>query len=113
MLRYPPDQKKSPLDISLLFLNECNFQLTDDQVNIVGGFASQLGHKNTTNPVDVAGWQGNQERINSSTSRPQGGEYIMWAAWNINEEWLRSIATDSSSSMDDVDREERHREPPY
>jgi uncharacterized protein (DUF1800 family) len=96
---------KSPLDISFTFLKECNFQLTDDQVNIVGGFASQLGQE-YYNPVDVAGWQGNQEWINSSTltGRWQGGEYIMWAAWNINEEWLRTIATDSSSSMDDVDQ---------
>jgi uncharacterized protein (DUF1800 family) len=96
---------KSPLDYVFTFLKECNFQLTDDQAHVVGGFAAQLGQE-YYNPIDVAGWQGNQQWINGSTltGRWQGGEYIMWAAWQMDEELLRNIALDSSESIDDVDQ---------
>jgi uncharacterized protein (DUF1800 family) len=96
---------KSPLDYVFTFSKECNFQLTRDQINIIGGFALQLGQE-YYNPIDVAGWQGNQEWINGSTltGRWQGGEYIMGFAWNMDEELFRNIALDSSASVDDVDQ---------
>jgi len=55
------------------------------------------------NPVDVAGWQGNQEWINSSTltGRWEIVRYLMWHIWNTEPELLRSFAVDASDNSND------------
>ena len=55
------------------------------------------------NPVDVAGWQGDQDWINSSTlgGRWLGLENFIWYTWNHYQEELRDFAIATSDYSND------------
>ncbi|WP_167342915.1 DUF1800 family protein [Nonlabens sp. SY33080] len=93
---------KSPIDCFLTFIKEANFTITDQQLSIVHYVSAALSQE-LFNPVDVAGWQGDQEWINSTslTGRWQGLEYIMWQVWNDDPEHYRNLALDIATSNTD------------
>ncbi|WP_124979337.1 DUF1800 domain-containing protein [Nonlabens xiamenensis] len=93
---------KDPIDCFAIFIKEANFSLTDDELQTLAYIAGILG-QDYFNPIDVAGWQGDRDWINSNTitGRWQGLEYIMWVSWNQDQELFRNIALDSSSSTND------------
>jgi uncharacterized protein (DUF1800 family) len=95
---------KDPLDCLGMFVKEANFNFPQANLNTLFYYSSILGQQ-YFNPIDVAGWQGDRDWINSSTitGRWQAQEYIMWTMWNIDQELFRNIALDSSSSMNDPD----------
>jgi len=84
---------KDPYECLLGFLKEANFPYTQQQLEVIQYYASNLGQE-YYNPVDVAGWQGDRDWINSSTitGRWQGLEYIMWTKWNLDPELFRNMA---------------------
>ena len=54
------------------------------------------------NPVDVAGWQGDQDWINSSTLGGRLGlENFIWYTWNHYQEELRDFAIATSDYSND------------
>jgi uncharacterized protein (DUF1800 family) len=95
---------KDPLDCLGMFVKEANFNFPQANLNTLFYYSSILGQQ-YFNPIDVAGWQGDRDWINSSTitGRWQAQEYIMWTMWNIDQELFRNIALDSSLSMNDPD----------
>ncbi|AZQ43030.1 DUF1800 domain-containing protein [Nonlabens ponticola] len=96
---------KSPFDYTLAFINEIQTPLIDQELQVVGYFASILG-QTYFDPIDVAGWQGDRDWINSSTitGRWSAAEYIMWMTWDRDKELLRNIALANSDSIDDVEQ---------
>lgn len=93
---------KDPLDCLVLFIKEANFNFPQANLNTLFYFTSVLGQR-YFNPIDVAGWQGDRDWVNSSTitGRWQAQEYIMWTMWNIDQELFRNIALDNSTSLND------------
>jgi uncharacterized protein (DUF1800 family) len=93
---------KDPLDCLVIFIKEANFNFPQVSWNTLFYFTSILGQR-YFNPVDVAGWQGDRDWVNSSTitGRWQAQEYIMWTMWNIDQELFRNIALDNSASLND------------
>lgn len=93
---------RDPLDCLCIFIKEANFAFPQSEINTLFYFVNLLGQE-YFNPVDVAGWQGDQDWVNSSTitGRWQGLEYIMWSMWNIDQEIYRNIALDTSASTND------------
>ncbi|MGJ8683140.1 MAG: DUF1800 domain-containing protein [Nonlabens sp.] len=93
---------KDPMDCLLSYFKESNFPFTTQQLEVVFYYSGNLGME-YFNPVDVAGWQGDRDWINSSTitGRWQGLEYIMWTTWNLNEELFRNLAISIASSTND------------
>lgn len=93
---------KDPMDCFLSFFKEANFPYTPQQLEIVSYYAANLGQQ-YYNPIDVAGWQGDRDWINSSTitGRWQGLEYIMWTTWNLNQELFRDLAISVASATND------------
>lgn len=93
---------KDPIDCLCLFIKESNFSFPQGNYYTLLYVASLLGQQ-YFNPIDVAGWQGDRDWINSSTitGRWQGLEYIMWTMWNIDQNLFRNIALDSSASLND------------
>lgn len=94
---------KDPIECMLTFIKEAGLTINDAQLRIIHFYCTNLGQE-YYNPVDVAGWQGDRAWINSSTltGRWQGLEYILGVNWNLNREFFRDIALDSSSSTNDV-----------
>jgi uncharacterized protein (DUF1800 family) len=86
---------KDPLECMLLFLKEANFPYATNNVEVIHYIASNLGQE-LYNPIDVAGWQGDRDWINSSTitGRWEGLEYVMWTTYNNDPEFFRNIALD-------------------
>lgn len=93
---------KSPYDMSMAYLNITGFSLDEDYFGSMRWFNGIIG-QNMFEPVDVAGWQGDRDWINSSTL---GGRWLIteWTVWhtlsNYNAE-LRSFAMDISNNSND------------
>ncbi len=86
---------KSPADIQVTFFKELGFELPSNfQFNIkIQGGCAELGQK-LFKPIDVAGWQGNKDWIDSSTLTLRWNR-INWylsRSWNYNQEQFRTIA---------------------
>jgi hypothetical protein len=92
---------KSPYDIFISFVNETSFELSQDYLQNIIWFNYELGQE-IFNPVDVAGWQGNHDWINSSTiiGRWQYFEWYLWDVWDNNQESLRDFAISIASSTE-------------
>ncbi|TPN83907.1 DUF1800 domain-containing protein [Aquimarina algicola] len=86
---------KSPIDIQVSFLKELDFKFASSfNVNsIVRGGSINLG-QDVMNPIDVAGWQGDTDWIDSSslTTRWDLISRYLSAAWVHNQEQFRTIA---------------------
>lgn len=95
-------QIKSPYDMSIGYLQVTNFSLQDDFYEAMIWFNSLLGQA-MFDPVDVAGWQGDRDWINSSTlgGRWEILQWVIWHTWeNYNEEF-RTFAIESSDNSND------------
>lgn len=93
---------KSPYDLTHNYLKTTGFSINDNYKEGIFYLNSVAGQE-IFEPVDVAGWQGNQTWINSSTltGRWQIIEYLIWHTWNDYNEELRSLAIDSSNNSND------------
>ena len=99
-------QIKSPFDLSHQFINEMAIapDIVPDFSLIVLYHNANLG-QDLFDPIDVAGWQGDYEWINSGILpyRFQYQEYIMWSIWNWNEDhyrnWLQTITPEQSDEV--------------
>jgi len=95
-------QIKSPYDLSINYLKVTGFTITQEfkqGLIYLNGVAGQ----NIFNPVDVAGWQGDHDWINSSTltGRWEVMQYIIWHTWNNNPEELRTFAFETAGDIGD------------
>lgn len=95
-------QIKSPNDMFMSYLKVTNFTIDSDYLDSFQWFSSTLG-QTFFEPIDVAGWQGDRDWINSSTltGRWQILEWIIWYTWNNYQEEFRTFAIDSSGNSND------------
>lgn len=86
---------KSPYDLTNSYLNITNFSVNPDDYGAIF-YYNEIGGQELFNPVDVAGWQGDQDWINSSTlgGRWLAMENFVWYTWNNYREELRDFALD-------------------
>ena len=93
---------KSPFDLTIGFLKETAFSVSDDNREALPYFNETLGQY-IFSPVDVAGWQGDRDWISSSTltGRWQILEYMCWWAWNYDEGQFRTLAVELSDNSND------------
>ena len=93
---------KSPYDMTMAYLNITGFSIKEDYFEAMLWFNGVIG-QDMFDPVDVAGWQGNRDWINSSTL---GGrwlitEWTVWHTWNNYKEELRTFALEASGNSND------------
>lgn len=95
-------QIKSPYDLSIGFIKATEFPIDDEQKQVMFWFNDNVGQR-LLDPPNVAGWQGDQSWINSSTltGRWQIIEHYVWYTWNNNNEQLRTFAIDTSGNSND------------
>ncbi len=95
------DIVKSPYDIFNNFINETQFTLTNDFKESLIWYSGEIGQA-MFNPIDVAGWQGNHDWINSSTliGRWQLFEWYLWTIWDTEPESLRLFAISIAGSTE-------------
>ncbi len=97
---------KSPIESVVSFLKEGNFQIqgTNEELDGIIYLAAQLGQE-MFNPVDVAGWQGNREWINSNTltGRWQALRFVIFTLFQNYAEQLRNFAIELSDNSNDAD----------
>lgn len=95
-------QIKSPYDMTMSFLNVTNFDLEPSFYESMVWFNGVMGQQ-MFEPVDVAGWQGDRDWINSSTltGRWEILQWTIWNVWNNDNEQLRTFAIESSNNSND------------
>lgn len=95
-------QIKSPYDMTISYLNTTNFSLEQEFYEAMIWFNGIMGQQ-LFEPVDVAGWQGDRDWINSSTltGRWEILQWTIWNTWNVNNEDFRSFAIESSNNSND------------
>ncbi|WP_456378747.1 DUF1800 domain-containing protein [Lutibacter sp.] len=84
---------KSPFDVFNIYFRETGFATDSELLLNTIWFSSEIG-QTIFEPVDVAGWQGNHDWINSSTlvGRWNAFEYYLWWIWDNHKESLRDFA---------------------
>ncbi|SHG74082.1 DUF1800 domain-containing protein [Winogradskyella jejuensis] len=95
-------QIKSPYDMFMSYLKVTNFSVEPDYLESFQWFCSTLG-QTMFEPIDVAGWQGDKDWINSSTltGRWRILEWVVWHTWEYYREELRTFAKRSSDNSND------------
>ena len=94
---------KSPFDLIFQFVNESRFLFNDDLMEAFIYYAAILGQI-MFNPPDVAGWQGDQDWIGTSTIT---GRWALFRAYlnflfdSGQEERFRTLAIDLSNDSND------------
>lgn len=96
---------KSPYDLALTFAKESGMQYQgteEDFLNLIVYINSVLG-QDFFQPPDVAGWQRDQDWINSSTlsGRWLGLDFISWQFWNFDSDQYRQLAINLSNNSND------------
>lgn len=93
---------KSPHDMFVSYLKVTGFNIQPDYLESFPWFCSTLG-QNMFEPIDVAGWQGDRDWINSSTltGRWRILEWVVWHTWDNYKEELRVFAKRSSNNSID------------
>ena len=101
---------KSPIEILLPFFKALDFDISgvfpyDDQFTwkqVLFWNFQEMG-QTIFNPVDVAGWQGNRNWLNSATlvNRWQLFDDISWMLYDLEFETLRNLAIDASGNSND------------
>ncbi len=88
---------KSPYDLSHNYMKVTGFTINQNDFGAIFYYNSLAGQE-LYNPVDVAGWQGDKDWINSSTlgGRWLALENFIWYTWNNYREELRDFALDTS-----------------
>jgi len=95
-------QIKSPFDLTINFLKTTGFTVNDDfkgSLIYLNGVAGQR----LFDPVDVAGWQGDHDWINSSTLTGRWGfmQYMINTIYNESPEDIRNFAISVSGDSKD------------
>jgi len=95
-------QIKSPFELILQYIKTGGFTIDEEQKMISFYFTDVIGQR-FFDPPNVAGWQGDQSWINSSTltGRWQIIEYYVWHTWNNHREEFRTLAVESSNNSND------------
>lgn len=96
---------KSPYDLTSIFINELNMTYNsteEDYLNLIVYINEQLG-QDIFSPIDVAGWQRDQDWINSSTltGRWLAMDYITWPFWNYDSDQFRQFAINLTGNSND------------
>lgn len=96
---------KSPFDMMLSFYKEVEMQQAgteEDFLNFIKYLTSILG-QDLFQPIDVAGWQRDQDWINSSTlsGRWIGMDYLSWRLWNYDNNQYRQFAINLTNNSND------------
>jgi len=93
---------KSPYELLVQYIKIGSFTIDDEQKMILHYFTDSIGQR-FLDPPNVAGWQGDQSWINTSTltGRWQVIQHYIWYAWNNHREELRDLAIDSSNNSND------------
>lgn len=93
---------KSPYDLTHDYIKTTNFTINQEDKGSIFYYNVVAG-QDLFNPVDVAGWQGDKDWINSSTlgGRWTGMQNFIWYTWNNYKEELRDFALETSSSIND------------
>ena len=103
---------KSPYELLVQYISIGNFTIDDEQKMILHYFTDNIGQR-FLDPPNVAGWQGDESWINSSTltGRWQVIQHYIWYTWGYqsdegsevydNREELRNLAIDSSNNSND------------
>ncbi|MFK5959620.1 MAG: DUF1800 domain-containing protein [Lutibacter sp.] len=83
---------KSPFDLLNIHFRETEFSTESEMLLNLVWFCSEIG-QTMFEPVDVAGWQGNHDWINSSTlvGRWNAFDYFLWWTWEDNKESFRDF----------------------
>ncbi len=97
---------KSPLDLKMHFFKTTNFPLPEDRRLDLYWQASNAGQK-YFQPVDVAGWQGDYDWINTSTITARWDiiTSLVWQVWNEkngNREMLRDFVKEVTNNSNDI-----------
>lgn len=93
---------KSPFDVFNIYFRETGFT-TDSELLLNSIWLSSEIGQTIFEPVDVAGWQGNHDWINSSTliGRWNAFEYYLWWIWDNHNENLRDFAVNLVGNVKD------------
>jgi len=96
---------KSPYDLVATYLNELNMTANvsdEDYYNFVVYLNGMLG-QDIFQPIDVAGWQRDQDWINTSTlsGRWLSLEYVTWPFWNYDSDQFRQFAINLTGNSND------------
>ncbi len=87
---------KSPYDLMLTFWNRIAFNYEGSEYDFLGFIMYVTGMlgQDLFQPIDVAGWQRDQDWINSSTltGRWLGMEYMSWNFWNGGNDQYKDFA---------------------
>ncbi len=82
---------KSPYDSFMCYINETEFPISDDFLLNIVWYNSQIGQE-LFGPLDVAGWQGNHDWINSSTLIGRW-QLFSWYLWDLGEDTPEELRT--------------------
>lgn len=93
---------KSPFDMFMSYIKVTNFTIDQDQIDAIPWYSSTLG-QTMFEPIDVAGWQGDKDWINSSTltGRWRILEWVVWHTWGNYRDELITFAVDVSDNSND------------
>jgi len=97
---------KSPYDITVNFLKVTGFPLTEENtMNLY--WQNNVAGQQYFQPVDVAGWQGDYDWINTSTLTARWSIVMnqVWKVWNEkngNREKLRDFVREAADGSEDV-----------
>lgn len=96
---------KSPFDMMLTFYKEIEMYPADEEedfLNLIVYVTSSLGQE-LFQPIDVAGWQRDQDWINTSTltGRWLGMDYLSWQFWNFDSNQYRQFAINLTNNSND------------
>ncbi|WP_299188720.1 DUF1800 domain-containing protein [uncultured Aquimarina sp.] len=105
-------QIKSPVDVQINFFKDLDFELPADFEfnNKIRGGCQELGQE-LLKPVDVAGWQGDKDWIDSNTITTRWDRigWYLWRAWRHNEEQFRvigkAVSDENSNDVELVSRQ--------
>lgn len=95
-------QIKSPYDLTMSYLKVSGFSIETEFYQAMIYFNGVMGQQ-MFEPIDVAGWQGDRDWINSSTltGRWEILQWTIWNTWNTNNEDFRTFAIESSNNSND------------
>ncbi len=93
---------KSPMDFFNSFIIETELEVTEDFLNGIVFAGYQLG-QGVFNPVDVAGWPGDRDWVNSNTltGRWQSLDFFLFTAFQNTPDILVSLAMALSNTSND------------
>jgi hypothetical protein len=96
---------KSPYDLTATYINELNMTYDsseEDHLNFIVYINDMLG-QDLFQPIDVGGWQRDQDWINTSTltGRWLGMEYLTWPFWDYDRDQFRQFAINLTGNSND------------